>query len=242
MASLIFDIETIGTPWDDFDEVTQAVLRKGNKNTPDQKEQSELDLQTGTLQLGLSPLTGSIVSLAVYDLERQQGVIYVVSDEINEAVTDSGYVIKTRTEKELLEDFWEGCRSYDVFVTFNGRQFAVPFLLHRSVTNRIRPTVELSKHRYITQQSYPYHVDLMEELTFNQAMFRRSSLFMFCQAYGIEKPNIVRDDTTVSQLVYDSDFVTLANYNAGDVVAITALYNVWKQYLAPASFINSLEF
>jgi uncharacterized protein YprB with RNaseH-like and TPR domain len=241
MATLILDIETIGTPWGEIDETTKAALIKWIKHTHDQDE-SELHIRNVKSQLGLSPLTGSIVSLALYDLERQQGVVYVVSNESTEAVTDSSYVIKTRTEKELLEDFWEGSRSYDVFVTFNGRQFDVPFLLHRSVANEVRPIVELNKHRYITQQSYPYHVDLMEELTFNRAMLRRSSLHMFCQAYGIERPKEARDSTTVAQLVYDKDFVTLANYNAADVVATTALYDKWKQYLAPASFINSLEF
>jgi len=243
MATLIFDIETIARPWSEFDDTTKQALQSWGVQADPATGEADQSFEQLQSTLGLSPLTGTVASIAVYDVERKEGAVYVVSGaEPNQTTTDSGYKIKHRSEAQLLEDFWEGARSYDVFVTFNGRQFDIPFLLHRSVACGIKPSVELVKNRYLTQQTYPYHIDLLEELTFNRAMPRRASLHMFCQAYDIPSPKAVRDGSSVASLVEDEAWQTLANYNATDVVATHALYEKWKGYLAPRSFINSLEF
>ena len=248
MATLVFDIETIGTNWDELGETTQTALTKWiakSTNTTGQATEYVQQVKDG---LGLSPLTGTIASLAMWDVERKQGVVYVVVPDDTAATnpqtaakeTEQGYTIRYCNESQLLEDFWDGARSYDIFVSFNGRRFDVPFLLHRSVAWQVKPTVVLAKNQYLKLQTYPYHVDLQDELTFYGAMYRRPSLHLFCQSYGITSPKEHADGSSVVGLVRSGAYLDLATYNAADVVATHELYERWKEYLAPASFIHTI--
>ncbi len=188
MATLIFDIETVGEKWESLDGLTQKSLtrwvERGAKSETERKALLK-DIKEG---LGFSPLTGQIVALGLYDLERRQGAVYYIGEQDGWERRDGEYVFKACTEKELLEDFWEGARSYDTFVTFNGRAFDVPFILHRSVVNEVTPTVDLMENRFMSLQKTVRHVDLQDQLTFYGAMQRRPSLHLFCRAYGIETP------------------------------------------------------
>ena len=241
MATLIFDIETIAEPWESFDSITKKSLTRWISQSTHTKIEYEKELEKMKQQLGFSPLTGSIVSLGMYDLERRLGAVYYVGNGSGEAYTEDDFTFKERSEKELLEDFWEGALSYDIFVTFNGRAFDIPFLLHRSVVCGVRPTVDLLSSRYLTKQLLPYQVDLLDELTFYGAM-KRQSLHMYCRAYGIKSPKGEGSGAEVAELFRQKKFRNLAAYNARDVIATTALYEKWKQYLAPTSFLNAIEF
>lgn len=233
MATLIFDIETIPDPWDSFDEYTKHQLMRSAKDSDESRVKNEL---------GLSPLTGSIVSLAVYDVERKQGAVYCVGTEQSTISHDGVFVVKVRSERELLEDFWESLRSYDVFVTFNGRAFDVPFLIHRSMVHRVRPTVTFNQSRYLTKQTFPYHVDLMDEYTQYGAMSKRPSLHLLLRAYCIESKKSEVDGSQVAELYAAGRFDDLVAHNVDDVCATTELYEIWKEYLAPESFLNAIEF
>jgi DNA polymerase elongation subunit (family B) len=240
MATLIFDIETLGESWDSFGEATKQALTKWISQSTTNKAEYERELGKVKSQLGFSPLTGSIVALGMYDLERQLGAVYFVGDGSGESFMEGEFTYKERTEKELLEDFWEGARSYDIFVTFNGRTFDIPFLLHRSVVHGVQPTVDVLSSRYLSRQVLPYQVDLLDELTFYGAM-RRQPLHMYCRAYGIESPKGEEGGEAVAELVRQKKFRDLATYSAGDVTATVELYEKWKHYLAPASFLNATD-
>lgn len=241
MSTLIFDIETVGEPWTDIDKVTRKTLIRWIENSSREQGEKNAMLEAVKNQLGFSPLTGSIVSLALYDLERELGAVYFVGEGNEEIFTDNQFTYKERTEKEILEDFWESAPSYDTFVTFNGRQFDVPFILLRSIACGVRPSIELNNKRYLTQQSLPYHVDLQDELTFCGAMARRPQLHLFCRAFGILSPKgeVAGDD--VAELFHAKKFSDIARYNAKDVIATTELYKKWKVNLAPRSWLNRTE-
>lgn len=234
MATIVFDIETVPESWDNFDEYTKKQLTKSAK--------TDDEIVAIKNSLGSSPLTGSIVSLAMYDIERNRGAVYYAGDEGGETFVEGEFVAKVRTEKEILEDFWEGAQSYDVFVTFNGRAFDVPFLLHRSIVHGVRPSHAFAQNRYLTKQSLPYHVDLMDEFTMYGAMSKRPSLHMLLRAYGIDSKKGEVDGSMVAELFQTKKFHDLIRHNIDDVIATTALYEKWKQYLAPASFLNAIEF
>jgi uncharacterized protein YprB with RNaseH-like and TPR domain len=237
MATLVFDIETVGETWEDIDRVTQDVLLRWVRKTSASKIE-EAALTTDLKEnLGFSPLTGKIVAIGVYDIERKQGAVYYTGEGTEADVEVGGYILKQRSEKEMLQDFWEGAKSYDTFVTFNGRAFDVPFLLHRSVVHEIIPTCDLMGGRYLYQQKGVRHVDLQDQLTFYGAMFRKPSLHLFCRAYGIESPKVegVSGDD-VAELFANRQFRDIARYNARDVIATTKLYEKWLTYLAPLSF------
>ncbi|MEZ4195224.1 MAG: ribonuclease H-like domain-containing protein [Candidatus Paceibacterota bacterium] len=125
------------------------------------------------------------MAIGIYDVERRRGVVYYQGEgtETDEVVDD--YTLKVRTEAQMLSEFWEGAKHYDTFVTFNGRSFDVPFLLHRSVVNEVTPSKNLMEGRYPYQQKSCRHVDLQDELTFFGAMSKRPSLHLFCRAYGM---------------------------------------------------------
>ncbi len=241
MATLVFDIETIGEEWEALDETTHNVLTRWiQKTSNDEAEYSALlaDLKNG---LGFSPLTGKIVAIGLYDVERSQGVVYYTGDGTEHDIEYNEFILKSRSEREMLEDFWEGAKSYDTFVTFNGRGFDAPFLNIRTAVHGMRPTRDLMDGRYLYQQKVVRHVDLQDQMTYYGAMQRRPSLHLFCRAFGIESPKmegVTGDD--VAELFRMKKFRDIALYNARDVIATTELYKKWLKYLAPHAF-NTLE-
>lgn len=241
MATLIFDIETVGEEWNSLDEVTQVALgRWALRSARSEEERSSLlaDVQAG---LGFSPLTGSIVALGIYDRERARGVVYY---EVTPAadITHEAFVFKSRSEAGLLQEFWEGIADYDTLVSFNGRAFDVPFILHRSVVCDVRPTRELLGQRYLAKQHPPFHIDLQDELTFYGAMGRRPSLHLFCRAYGILSPKGEVSGDQVAGLYRSGRLEEIAECNARDLLATAALYEKWLQYLAPQERLQDIDF
>jgi hypothetical protein len=240
MGTLIVDIETHAPAWKDLPGVTRSALTgwiERGDFSPEEKQRKSHAVQS---KLALSPFTASIISLAVYDLERATGAVYYVAQEAAETEVYDGFTYKPRTETEILEEFWEGATSYDVFVTFNGRSFTLPFLYHRSMACRVRPTVDIAQQRYLTRQSVPYHVDLLEEFSFHGSMTHRPSLQLLCGAYRIENQSLLGGEE-IAEAYREQRFRTIAEKNAGDVQAITGLFEIWKTYLAPRSFLNALE-
>lgn len=238
MSTLVFDIETVGDDWSSFDEVTKKSLVQWiEKGSRSETERVSL-LEAVKNQLGFSPLTGRVVSLAVYDVEREIGAVYYTGTGEEKDFSDDSFSYKQRSEKEILEDFWESAVSYDTFVTFNGQQFDVPFLLLRSVTNKVKPSVELNQKRYLAQQTSPYHVDLQDELSFYGAT-RRSQLHLYCRSFGIESPKNEVSGDDVAELFREKKFRDIATYNAKDVLATMELYKRWLEYLAPRTFVNA---
>lgn len=237
MATLIFDIETVGERWEALDDVTKSQLTRWIDRSAHSGAEHQVQLTDLKEGLGFSPLTGKIVALGLYDLERKQGAVYYTGEGHEADDVEGEYVLKQCSEKELLEDFWEGAVSYNTFVTYNGRGFDVPFILHRSVVHGVMPTKDLMEHRYLSMQKSCWHVDLQDQLTFYGAMYRRPSLHMFCRAYGIESPKtkeVSGDD--VAGLFREKKFRDIALYNIRDVIATTELYQKWFTYLAPDSF------
>ncbi len=189
-----------------------------------------------------SPVTGTIASLGLYDCSRGEGVVYYQGGTEQAVYTEGEWRYKERSEAILLQEFWEGIASYDTVVTFNGRAFLLPFVLHRSVVQKVRPTVDLLRKRYLRQQTLPFHIDLYDELTFYGALERRVKLQTWCQLYGIENPPDYLSPEEMRGLQQEGEFMQIARHTASLTTATDALFQIWKQYLAPASFLNTIEF
>ena len=248
--ALIFDIETIGANFDTLDEVTQNSLTRWIKREAGDNEKkynaSLKDLKEG---LGFSPLTGEIVAIGIYDTVLDQGVVYyqdeknINKEDINSenSKEDSEdnywekdkYIFKPRSEENMLKDFWKGVKYYQEFVSFNGRSFDVPFLMLRSVVNRIIPSKNLMTHRYLNYQPINIrHIDLLDQLSFYGAVRRRGNLHLYCNAFGIESPKasgVTGDE--VNTLFKNKEYKKIAEYNSWDLEATRELYNLWKKYL-----------
>lgn len=240
--TLIFDIETVGEEWENFDELTKEQLLRWIEHTAwseEEKTAKTRDLKDG---LGFSPLTGRVVAIGMYDYELQKGAVYYVGDmDIHEEFEEGDFIFKQQEEKSLLEDFWHGARTYDTFVTFNGRGFDVPFIMLRSIACGVQPTKDLMEGRYLYQQRTVRHIDLQDQLTFYGAMGKRPSLHLFCRAFGIESPKaagVAGDD--VATLVREKKFLDIARYNVRDVKATTELYTKWLNYFATSTFFRTM--
>lgn len=233
MSVLVFDIETVGESWGNFDNTTKKVLTRWIDRVARNDEEKEVLIKDLKERLGFSPLTGFIVALGVYDVEKEKGTVYYVgAGDKKEEKLENGFLLKERTEKELLEEFWQGAEYYDTFVSFNGRVFDAPFLFLRSAVYDLKPTKNLLEGRYPYQQRSCRHVDLQDELTFFGAVARKPSLHLFCRAFGIDSPKEEGGGDEVAELFASKKFRDLAIYNAGDIIATTKLYQKWKNNLS----------
>jgi len=245
MRPLILDIETVGEEWTTLDETTQTMLGRYIEQTTKSDEERQWRYQELKTGLGFSPLTGSIVALGVYDVMRATGTVYYVGGDATEETSEGQFFYKPRSEAELLTAFWDGVTHYDAVVTFNGRAFDLPFILHRSIVHAVLPSVDLLRYRYLTQQAPPYHIDLQDQLTFYGAMSRRPNLHLFCRAYGIVSPKVdgvCGDDVTT--LFREGRFRDIAAYNERDLMATAALFTKWCTYLAPPAWrdVDAIDF
>lgn len=233
--ALVFDIETVGANFDALDETTQDVLTRWIKRESESGESYKtalVDLKDG---LGFSPLTGEIVAIGMYDTERQRGMVYFQASPGKEEKNfeEQNCKFAVMSEKEMLVRFWDIVEKFDVFVTFNGRGFDVPFLMVRSAIHGIRPSKNLLANRYLNYQpGNARHIDLLDQLSFYGALKRKGSLHLWCHAFGIESPKSQGvDGDDVKKLFETGKSHIIAKYNARDIIATANLYDYYQRYL-----------
>jgi hypothetical protein len=232
MATLVCTLETLPYSWSALSpqvqtELTRWIERKGLSG-----EAAEAALRGVREQLAYSPLTASCAVLALYDFERATSVVYHVALNNGDALYPAMY--KVRTEASLLQSFWDGAPSYDTFVSFNGRHFLLPFLLHRSAQCGVLPSVLLPFTRDVERQGNVRHVDLLDQLT-HGGLIRRHSLYHYCAAYQLPLPLSVEE---AIQLKATGDEHALALGTAKTLLAMCALYEFWSErFVAPSTIL-----
>jgi DNA polymerase elongation subunit (family B) len=232
---LVIDIETIGESYDSLDKATQENLTRWIKRDSDSEEEYKIALEDLKNGLGFSPLTGEIVAIGALDYHKNEGgVYYQAPGQKNEEIKEDGISFKQMTEEEMLRKFWELAERYQVFITFNGRAFDMPFIITRSAIKGIRPTKDLMRGRYLYQNNPDaLHIDLAEQLSFYGATRRKGSLHLWSRAFGIPSPKsggVTGDD--VGPLFKKKKFLEIAKYNVGDIRATRLLYEKWEKYLS----------
>ncbi len=235
MATLVFDIETVGEDFDTLDETSQEVLTRWIKREAESGEgyaAALADLKNG---MGFSPLTGEIVAIGIRDVEREKGAVYFQpSKKGKEQNFEEGDCkFEVMSEQDMLKKFWDVVEKYDTFVTFNGRAFDVPFLMIRSALQGIRPSKNLLANRYLNYHpSNARHIDLLDQLTFYGALRKKGSLHLWCRAFGIESPKAQGvDGDDVKALYENGRSADIARYNARDLLATTELYARYVEFL-----------
>lgn len=232
---LVLDIETIGEDFDALDKATKENLTRWIKKDSDNEEEYKHafeDLKNG---LGFSPLTGEIVAIGLLDYHKNEGAVYYQAPgQKNAEIKEDGISFKQMTEEDMLKKFWELASRYQVFITFNGRAFDIPFLMTRSAVKGVRPTKDLMRGRYLYQNNPDaLHIDLAEQLSFYGATRRKGSLHLWSRAFGIPSPKsggVSGED--VGPLFKKKKFLEIAKYNVGDIRATRELYTKWEQYLS----------
>ncbi|MEO6594428.1 MAG: ribonuclease H-like domain-containing protein [Planctomycetota bacterium] len=209
--TLVFDIETV--PALDRRELPPTVGEALSSYA------QRKDMEPGAV-MGLSPFFGKIVSLAVGDGDAEPG-----SDDVTVlAVPPDGQTIepcppwlRPMTEADLLRAFWALASRAETVVSFNGRGFDVPFLVTRSLIHGIPARVDLVSQRW----SLRPHLDLWELLSQRGGP---SKLDVVCWALGIVSPKEVMDGSMVAPAYARGEIVKIAEYNAHDVRATSAVY------------------
>jgi DNA polymerase elongation subunit (family B) len=240
MTYLSFDIETIGQPLDEFDEVQQDYLLRG-ADTDELREK-----KIG--EFALSPLTGRIVCIGLQVIKAmtdgyhiEKSVAYAVDDRMADDAhhtieLPSGAQCHVMNEPTMLKMFWALLRDkfYDAhLVSFNGRNFDAPYLMLRSAVLGIRPSRNLMEG---TKFNYRAHTDLLDQLTFfmpsAQGATRRFNFDFYTKAFGITSPKAEGvDGTMVGDLFAKGDVESIAEYCLRDVRATWELYVRWKEQL-----------
>ena len=236
MATLVFDIETSAVPLDSFDESSQEYLMRPANNLPTSEEQ-EAKREELTRMMNLWPFTAQVVCIAMINAETLRGQVIFIADDFESNTRDVTGVefVPVMDEVELLNQFWAVASHYDKVVTFNGRQFDVPFLYLRSAQLDVPITRKnWLGYRFATEP----HCDLAEQLTFynvsgRSGAARRFNLDFYCRIFGVDSPKshgVTGMD--VNQLMEEERYGEIAEYCLRDVFATVKLFDIWKARLA----------
>ncbi len=220
MASIVFDIETIGKTFSDLDQDIQDYLLKYDK-TDEEREASKG-------KLALWAPTAEIVTIAMLNPRTGKGKCYFQDGGTGvDDFEENGGEFVTGTEKEILEKFWDDLQHFDQVISFNGRSFDGPMLMLRSAMLGVKPTKNLVPYRY----DYKQHCDLLDQLTFYSAS-RKFNLDMYTRAFGITSPKEGgMSGDKVGQAYADGKYVEIAQYCWGDVIATGELFKNWEANL-----------
>src|SRR3990172_3388082 len=122
MSRVVIDIETLGYPFDSFDEVQQEYLLKFAGTDEERAEAIK--------KLSLYPMTAEIIAIGLLNPETDRGkVLFQSRQPVNKTDPDGTVQFVSGTEEEMLGHFWEDIPKYQQFITFNGRGFYYPFLI-----------------------------------------------------------------------------------------------------------------
>jgi 3'-5' exonuclease len=226
---LSFDLEVAAYDFEFYDEDTKTYLTKFAKS--DEEKQMAIE------NLVFNPFTSQLVAIGMLDLNKDKGCVLVNTYEEMEIQAEReniNYICKS--EKEILEIFWKTIKenAYNLFLTFNGREFDCPFIMLRSFILGVEPTKNLMAGSDFNFREY--HIDMLKELTFNRhsptGARRKFSLDFYCKQLGIESPKEggVKGEM-VGELFRNREYKVIADYCIGDVFATAELFNKWNSIL-----------
>jgi uncharacterized protein YprB with RNaseH-like and TPR domain len=229
--AIIFDIETVGFDIAPLAESQQQfLLRYAEKEKDETLKEEKKD--EAKRYLSLYPYTAKTISIGLLNTETEGTLILYTSSSNsveNEEweVDEKNIKYKSLSEVELLKSFWSYISKTDKVITFNGRNFDLPFLMLRSAMLNIKPSVNLIHNRYnITR-----HIDLLDQFTF-YGITRKFNLDFYCHAFGITSPKSKGiSGMEVKELYKAGKTKDIAIYCGEDVKATYELYKIWDEYL-----------
>lgn len=213
--SLVFDIETV--PAQPREALPESVAKALDRFAGG-------DEAAAGLACSLSPLLAQVVSLAFADGEAppdEAAVTVLAVPPAGRSRDPSDYPpwLRPVDEAELLRAFWILASQAEVVVSYNGRNFDVPFLQSRSLLLGVPARVDLLGKPYDLRP----HLDLYRVLQPGRAL-GPAGLDVLCWALGIESPKGALDGSQVAPTYARGDIEAIAAYNRADVRATVAVY------------------
>ena len=227
MRRIVFDIETCSYPFESLSESQREyLLRYAEKETEPEKKQQQTD--DAVRYTSLYPFTAKCIAIGIYDIEKEKSFVYYESKDLEEWSSEDNLVhYKGLPENEMLSSFWKIIEVTDQVVTFNGRNFDIPFLMLRSAILKVKPTINLIGNRYNTSS----HIDLLDQFTF-YGLTRKFNLDFYCHAFGIESPKTKEISGMEVKNLYEAGRLKdIATYCSRDIYATYQLFKIWEEYL-----------
>ena len=224
---LVFDIETVGCEFETLSESQQEFLLRVSEKEPNIEQREKLK-DDAIRYLSLYPLTAKVVAIGMLNTETEHSMVLFEGNDTKEWQSEeTGVKYSSYSEAEMLTLFWEYAKKADSVVTFNGRNFDIPFLMIRSAILKIKPSGNFIKKRYDNKS----HIDLLEDLT-NYGITKKFNLDFYCKSFGIESPKSHGvSGMDVKQLYAAGKIEEIATYCAHDVEATFQLYKIWNEFL-----------
>lgn len=225
--AIVLDIETVGFELDNLSSSQKEfLLRYAEKeNNPKLKEEKKEETER---YLSLYPFTANLISIGMLNTETEGSLVLYNSDNNDEWKADEKKITyKGNSEVEILKMFWKFISKADKIITFNGRNFDIPFLMLRSAMLNVKPSINLIQNRY----NITTHIDLLDQFTF-YGITRKFNLDFYCHAFGITSPKSKGiSGMEVKELYKAGKVKDIAVYCGEDVKATYELYKIWEEYL-----------
>ncbi len=224
--NLIFDIETVGFNFDNLDESQKEFLLRYAEKEKDEGIRNE-KIDEAKRFLSLYPFTAKVISIGFLRTDAQTSLVLFEGEDNKWENEEEKIKYKACSEFEMLQIFWEFVDKAEKIISFNGRQFDLPFLMIRSAINKLKPSRNFIGSRF----DHKAHIDLLEELTFH-GLIKKFNLDFYCRAFGIESPKS-RGVTgmDVKELYEAGRIDEIAVYCGNDVRATFKLFEIWNNFL-----------
>jgi 3'-5' exonuclease len=224
---IVLDIETVGFDLDNLAESQQEFLLRYAEKEHDEKIKEEKREETERY-LSLYPYTAKIISIGLLNTETEGSLVLYNNKDYEEWEVDEKKIKYIgNNETEILILFWKFISKTDKVITFNGRNFDIPFLMLRSAMLNVKPTINLIHNRYnITK-----HIDLLDQFTF-YGISRKFNLDFYCHAFGISSPKSKGiSGMEIKELYKAGKVKDISVYCGEDIKATYELYKIWEDYL-----------
>jgi hypothetical protein len=224
---VVLDIETTAFSFESLSESQQEYILRNAEQEKDEvirKEKKEDSIR----YLSLYPFTAKVISIGMLNVETEKSLVLFESSESIEWSNEEKRVkYRGLPEKEMLEQFWNTAKKIDQIITFNGRNFDLPFLAIRSAIQKVKPSKNYIANRY----DVLHHVDLLEQFTF-YGLIKKFNLDFYCHSFGIESPKSKGvTGMDIKELYNAGRIKDIAIYCGEDIIATYELYKIWKEYL-----------
>jgi len=212
MTNLVFDIETIPQRAPLSDTQSEELTKKLNNYLAKRIDTDTEEARR--LLMGTSPYFGEVVCIGLG------------FDSANGEFKTKALI---GTEEELLTEFWNIVKGFNgTYVSYNGLEFDVPFIISRSMKLGIAPTNKtfIETRRF---QKHP-HFDVKQIMS-DWDRYRSCTLNLACDHLGIVSPKegeIKAKD--VAQAFADGHIDKIAEYCLRDIEATNEVFKFVKRY------------
>ena len=225
---LVIDIETVAYDFNSLAPSQQEFILRYPGREPDEEiRKSKTD--DAIRYLSLYPYTAKVIVIGMRNVESGKTLVLYESDTQEDLIVEEKNTkYLGLSEPEMLQFFWDQSKKTEQIITFNGKNFDLPFLMIRSAVHQINPTRDFVKAAKFGKKS---HIDLLDKLTFYGSI-RKFNLDFYCHSFGIDSPKD-KDITgmEVKELYSAGKTKDIAVYCADDLRATAELFEIWDKFI-----------